>query len=145
MRSIIIRNSAAKHKTEIFNAIERAYGFMCSRYGYHFDNIDFIFSTSFCRSRYYRNNEHSKYKRPTVQIAVRHRLYLYERKTLGYSANGLPIGFELQMACAIVHELTHHMQHEKNRNRGEVETTANEIDFLMLSGSGWEKYLTKLI
>ena len=46
------------------------------------------------------------------------------------TAAGEEVGNEIQMMCALVHELTHHAQYELNTPKGELETTKNELAYL---------------
>ena len=65
-----------------------------------------------------------------VCIANRSELYLYEKKSLKLKRYSLNIGNYIQILCALVHELTHHIQYNENRTRSELETTKNEVEFL---------------
>lgn len=95
-----------------------------------FEYIEFIFSSSFRKSRYYRNAHNKKYDKPTIQICTRGRLILYNMKSLKIKKTDIWVGVETQTMCAIIHELTHHMQYETGLPTGELETTRNELEYL---------------
>lgn len=97
----------------------------------NFSNTDFIFSAGYNRSRYFRNKKKdAKYLTPNTCISTRATLMLYEMKSLGIKKNRVFTGSEVQIVSALIHELTHHAQYEQNRSRGELETTANEVQYL---------------
>lgn len=99
----------------------------------NFDNVDYIFSNSYNRSRYFRNASklNDKYLAPTVCISTRPELYLYDKKSLGMTSTMQFVGTEVQVLCALIHELTHHVQYEQNVRKGnELDTTRNELNFL---------------
>jgi len=95
----------------------------------NFDNVDYIFSNSYNRSRYFRNASklNDKYLAPTVCISTRPELYLYDKKSLGMTSTKQFVGTEVQVLCALVHELTHkaHYQ-EKGPNGDDLDPTRNE-------------------
>lgn len=98
-----------------------------------FDNVDYIFSSTSSRSRYFRNedNDNPKYDKPVVQICTRGHLYLYEKRSLKLDKYEAYVGTTAQTLCALIHELTHHAQYEQNHRKGnELDTTTNEVEFL---------------
>lgn len=98
----------------------------------NFDNTDFIFSSNYNRSRYFRNEiTNGNYIRPNTCISTRAQLMLYNKKSLKIKRNEIFVGSKIQMECALVHELTHHVQYEKNERKGnELDTTKNELEYL---------------
>jgi hypothetical protein len=42
----------------------------------------------------------------------------------------LNVGNYVQIICALIHELTHHIQYNEKRKSSELETTHNEVEFL---------------
>ena len=98
--------------------------------------IDFIFSTTLKRSRYFRNDPNegvfnAKYTKPVVQIDMRNMLYLYDMKSLKIKETTRFVGWRIQTECALIHEMTHHLQYELGRRKGsELETTKNELEYL---------------
>ena len=101
----------------------------------NFTTTEFIFSGSYNRSRYFRNELKAgqgvgKYLAPNACISTRAWLILYKMKTLCLKRTKLFVGSEIQMACALIHELTHHAQYELGLPTGELETTRNELEYL---------------
>jgi len=135
-RVVTIRNSVPRGLVEKIPAmIEEAVSWMQKRYAsVDFSTTEFIFSGTYRRSRYFRNEvECGKYLAPNTCISTRARLYLYDKKSLNIApkaTRGMKVGNEIQMMCALVHELTHHAQYELNTPKGELETTKNELDYL---------------
>jgi len=135
-RVITIRKSVpASIAEKIPVMIDNAIAWLQKKYpSVDFSTTEYIFSASYNRSRYFRNNiECGKYLAPNTCISTRERLFLYDMKSLNVAkkaTRGLKIGNEVQMMCALVHELTHHAQHELNISRGELETTRNELEYL---------------
>lgn len=134
MGTITIRNSVGLTEKEFIPEImERAFAFVKEKYpNVNFDKVDFIFSGSFSRGRYYRNAQADcKYKAPTVQIPTkRDDELLYWKPSTGMVREEVTgVGrFDVTCSC-IIHELTHHAQYEEDRSRGELETTQNELDY----------------
>ncbi|NBX97258.1 hypothetical protein EBQ81_00125 [bacterium] len=100
-----------------------------------FGKVEFIFSGSYNRSRYFRNELNpqrglGKYIAPNACISTRAWLILYDMKSLCLKKTKLFVGSEIQMVCALIHELTHHAQYELGLPTGELETTRNELDYL---------------
>lgn len=129
-------------KVAIDEAIPLASEFLIGKYGNVFDNVHVVFQPNARRSRYYSNDitPHSIYGNvPVATISCRSKLMLYEKKSLGSYRNGVMVGPKIQIACAIVHELTHHYQHIVRKPSGELETTANELEFLKLKFPDWYK------
>jgi hypothetical protein len=133
---VTIRNSVPRGLVDQIPAfIEKAVSWLQVKYpSVDFTTTEYIFSGSYSRSRYYRNQvECGKYLAPNTCIGTRDDLYLYDKKSLNVSkkaTTGLKVGREIQILCALVHELTHHAQYELNLNRGELETTRNELEYL---------------
>jgi len=133
---LVIRNSVPRGLVENIPAlVEKAIGWLQNKYpSVDFTTTEFIFSGAYKRSRYFRNEvECGKYLAPNTCISTRERLYLYDKKTLNIAkkaTRGLKVGNEIQMMCALVHELTHHAQYELNTSKGELETTKNELAYL---------------
>jgi len=111
----------------------------------NFTNVDYIFSATLSRSRYFRNEglhqgmttrsghliDVSKYPRPVVQICTRSMLNLYSKPSLGMVRNHVRAGAQVQTMCALIHELTHHAQYELGVRLGnELDTTEHELDWL---------------
>lgn len=131
---ITIRNSVSQTDREYLpEIIERALGFMQAKYpNVNFGKVDFIFSGSLSRGRYYRNEKaNAKYTNPTVQIPTSSDYELmYWKPSLGMIRNQVDnVGRYDVTASCIVHELTHHAQYELGKNHGEVETTRNELEY----------------
>ena len=98
----------------------------------NFDNAEFIVSSGYNRSRYFPNQlENAKYMAPNVCISTSATLRLYDKKSLGIKKTSVFTGSEIQIVCALIHELTHHVQYETNVRKGnELDTTANELEYL---------------
>lgn len=136
---VTIRKSVSKGLLpEIEQAIADAREFMLNKYpDVNFD-IELIFSSGMRRSRYFRNASQAKdgsflnckYATPVAQIDTRSLLILYDMKSLNIVRRQLEVGSYVQMTCAIVHELTHHVQYEKGLLVGELLTTSNELELL---------------
>lgn len=135
MKTLTIRNGIPKVALEkIDSCIESAYGFLCSRYGYYFNDVDLIFTNTANTSRYYSRKKIAK-------IAIRTEWWTYDRVNCNLTAHGLKVGYDLGITTAIIHELTHHIQNLQKRKYSEVETTQNEIDYLLMTGPEWRKFL----
>jgi len=97
----------------------------------NFKNTSYIFSSGYSRSRYFRNEGNPTYPIPNVCISTRAKLLLYDKKSLKMQRTELFVGSEIQIMCALIHELTHHVQHEKDERKGnELDTTRNELEYL---------------
>lgn len=132
-RTITIRKSVRKDLTlAIPHLVEKALTWMKSKYpDVNFDNVEYIFSSSYNRSRYFRNQSGGKYQMPTACISTRAELWLYDKKSLGIKKTHLFVGCQVQMICALIHELTHHVQYEQGIRIGnELDTTRNELEYL---------------
>jgi hypothetical protein len=136
-RQITVRKSVRPEITERIPAlIDEAANWMQLKYPtVDFTTTEFIFSGSYNRSRYFRNELKAgqglgKYLAPNVCIGTRAWLILYDMKTLCIKKRKMFVGSEIQMVCALIHELTHHAQYELGLPTGELETTRNELDYL---------------
>lgn len=127
MNTLLRKSINEKLGAKIPKLLENAISIMKSKYpNVSFDNIDYEFSGTSSRSRYYRNRK----KNHLVSICTRAKLYLYDKKSLKIEQTKLFVGSEVQIMCAIIHELTHHMQYETKIPKGELETTRNELEYL---------------
>lgn len=130
---ITIRKSVKKDLSEKIPTIAViAEEWMRSRYpDVNFGRVEYIFSSSYNRSRYFRNENNPSYYCPMVCISTRAILALYNKKSLGIKNTTIYVGSEVQMMCALIHELTHHVQYERKERIGnELDTTANELAYL---------------
>lgn len=130
-----IRKSVSRNMQEqIPQLFERALSFMRAKYpDIDFENVDFIFTGAGRRGRYYRNEVlNAKHMKPTV-FAPTHRIHelMYFKPSLGMVRQEVKeVGCEDVFVSCIIHELTHHVQYERGDNRrGELETTANELEY----------------
>ena len=133
--TITIRKSVSKYdKENLSEILNRALCFVKNKYpNVDFSGVDVIFSGSFSRARYYRNDhKDSTYQRPCIQIPTnRDDVILYWKPSLGMVRDRVNEVGRWDVTCAcIIHELTHHAQYEENKNKGEVETTNNELEYL---------------
>ena len=134
LMKITIRKSVLPSaKENIPLIIERALAFLSAKFPtVNFDNVDLIFSGSGRRGRYFRNEkECAKYNRPTAFIPTQRKdeLLYWKPSLLMVRDTVTNVGaFDVATAC-LIHELTHHMQYEKNIRRGELETTKNELEY----------------
>ena len=129
LKKVTIRKSVRqKIKDQIPLVLNSALDWMGDKYpNVDFRKADFIFSSGYCRSRYFRNGGE---RRPTVCISTRVTLMLYDMKSLGIKNNSMFVGSGVQMTAALIHELTHHVQYENGLNKGELLTTSNELEYL---------------
>jgi hypothetical protein len=128
----IIRKSV---RNEILNAIPELLNdsicWMKSKYeNVNFENVEFIFSNTLNRSRYFRNANNVKYSTPTICIHTTKVLGLYDMKTLKIKKRFIKGDTKTQIMCALIHELTHHVQYELELPKGELLTTSNELEYL---------------
>lgn len=130
MEVVFRKNISEDLKPQILNAIEKVKKFLTEKYpNTNLENVGYIFSKTYSRSRYFRNNEQSR--KPNVCICARAKLYLYEKRSLKLKNYNAFIGIIPQIECALVHELTHHVQYEQNYRKGnELDTTKNEVEYL---------------
>jgi hypothetical protein len=130
---VTIRSSVNKTMRErIPEIIEHTHAWLKTKYpAVDFDGVDLIFTAGARGSKYFNNkNGSGKYTRPAAQISIWYDIILYEMKSLKLKRYKLYVGNEINTACAIVHELTHHAQHVEGRGSGELETTRNEVEYL---------------
>lgn len=129
---VTIRKSVSQSDREgIEQALSRSLNFMKSKYpSVDFDKVDFIFSGTGSRGRYFRNEEaNAEYKAPCVFVPTqREDEIMYWKPSLGMVRDTVKdVGRFDVMASCVVHELTHHVQYETGLNKGEVLTTENEL------------------
>lgn len=131
MKTIIrksVRNEITQTIPELLNS---SLCWMKSKYAnVNFENVEYIFSNSFNRSRYFRNANNVKFQTPTICIHTTKILGLYDMKTLNIKKRFIVGDYKAQIKCALIHELTHHMQYELGLSKGELETTRNELEYL---------------
>ena len=147
MKKTIIRKSV---KTEIKNEIpfllNKVLNYMKTKYeDVNFDNAEYIFSAGYNRSRYFRNDKgkNTKYSNPNVCICTRAKLMLYDKRSLKKKNRIVFVGSNIQIESALVHELTHHVQYERNERCGnELDTTKNELEYLK---ENYPKYYKKIM
>lgn len=126
-------------KPKIDQAIASALQWLRLKYPHiEFDKAQVNFSMT-------RNGSIYHGKDGSVAIAVKHKLHLYNKQTVGLTTpkEGLSVGYVIGTACAIIHELTHFVQGAEKRKYSEVETTQNEIDYLKDSDPYWYGRLVK--
>lgn len=146
----IIQPPKVPHYLEepIKEALYLAKGFLYRKYGHQvFEDLVVVFSPACRRGMYFANiKQHHRLfgHTPVARISCKDKLYLYPKASLGKYKQGVPVGFTVEIACCIVHELTHHIQFKrdgvttKGRVRGgELETTANELEFLKKYFPDW--------
>lgn len=128
----IIRKSVRNEITQaIPELLINSLSWMKSKYAnVNFENVEYIFSNSYNRSRYFRNANDVKYSTPTICIHTTKILGLYDMKTLKIKKRFIVGDYKAQIMCALIHELTHHMQYELGLPKGELETTRNELEYL---------------
>lgn len=144
--NIIIRKSVRSEIADtIPGLINKSLDWMRKKYpDVNFDNVDFIFSAGYRRSRYFRNEiTDGKYLTPNVCVCTRALLMLYNKPSIGIKKNQLFVGSAVQMVCALIHELTHHVQYETGVRKGnELDTTRNELEYLRVNHT---EYYNKII
>lgn len=126
-------------RPKIDTALTSALQWLQNKYPHiDFDVVQLNFSMTKNRSLYYNKNGN-------VAIAVRHKLHLYNKQTVGLTTpkEGLAVGYVIATTCAIIHELTHYVQGIEGRKFSEVETTQYEIDFLNDVDPYWHSRLVK--
>lgn len=146
MRELTIRKSVRpKIKEQIPSVLDEALEWMKERYpDVDFDRVGYIFSSSYNRSRYFPNQLGGKYAEPNVCISTDKTLRLYKKPSLGMKETTTFVGNRTQMVCAMIHELTHHVQYErKHREGNELDTTKNELEYLKEFHPEHYKYLVK--
>jgi hypothetical protein len=131
MKTIIrksVRNEIAQAIPEL---LTNSLCWMKSKYAnVNFENVEYIFSNSYNRSRYFRNANDVKFQTPTICIHTTKILGLYDMKTLKIKKRFIVGDYKAQIMCALIHELTHHMQYELGLPKGELLTTSNELEYL---------------
>ena len=132
---ITYRNIVKFQKDKFPQQVQIAQDFLRTLYSnVDFEGINYIFSSNYVRSRYYRNKAKTgKYLKPNVCIKNDGWLWLYKKKSLKLATYDLHVGNYIQVICSLIHELTHHIQYNENRSRSELETTRNEVEFLRLN------------
>lgn len=140
MKKIIIPKTPKYLDRPINDGIEIAFGFLCAKYGYRFNDGVMIIQPNAVRSRFFANDKtpHRIHGfTPVVTIATTANLYLYVKNSLGKYRQGVNIGYTLGIATSIIHELTHYVQYLDKRSYSELETTANELEFLRTYSPDW--------
>lgn len=96
-----------------------------------FGNVrHYVFNRGGYRSRYYRRGRREM-RGPVVMIAWTECLSLYPMRSLGITTQKrIAVSPRVRVVSALIHELTHHHQHEHGLPRGELLTTANELAWL---------------
>jgi hypothetical protein len=90
----------------------------------------YVFNRGGSRSRYYREGR-SGISGPLVMIAWTECMSLYVMRSLGITTRKrLAVPPRVRIVCALIHELTHHHQYEHGLPRGELLTTANELEWM---------------
>jgi len=142
------KNISKFERSTLLPAIDEAKSFLRTIYGdqVNLENVNYIFNKG-VRSRYYRNeitNElvNCKYLLPNVCISVRNDLILYQKKSLKLKNYQIKVDLYTQVICALIHELTHHIQYELNAPISELETTKNEVDYLKIYKPIYYRMLT---
>lgn len=110
-----------------------------------FDNVrHYVFNRGGYRARYYRKGRRDL-EGPIVMIALTECMSLYVMKSLGITTKKrLAVAPRVRVVSALIHELTHHHQHEQGLPRGEVLTTANELEWLRVAApTVHEKFLSE--
>jgi hypothetical protein len=132
MKSLTIRKSVKQDiAQQIPSLIESATAWMQYWYPSIDFNVDYIFSSSYNRSRYFPNRQGDKYTTPCVCISTRGLLMLYNRPSLGMKKTSVYTGSTIQMMSSLIHELTHHVQYQTGIRMGnETDTTRNELLYL---------------
>ena len=131
MKTIIRQSVRNEISQAIPELITNSISWMKLKYAnVNFENVDYIFSSSFKGSKYYRNANNVKYPSPTICITTRAKLWLYDMKTLKIKKRLLFVGSIPQIMCSLIHELTHHVQYELELSKGELLTTSNELEYL---------------
>jgi hypothetical protein len=144
MNLIYPKTCPAWLKKAIDEAVPLASEFLINKYGDIFANVHVMFQPNAVRSRYYPNKTkpHKVFGlEPVATISCHSKLYLYTKKTLGKYKDGINVGPIVQIACSIIHELTHHYQYVADIPKGELLTTANELAFLKVKFPEWYKLI----
>lgn len=153
MKTLVIPDKLPSYLAKaIDEAVPMAYGFLCAKYGWKFDDVVLLIQPNGRRCFYFDNEKkpHAKFGHtPVAAIAIKSpKLLLYEKNSIGKYKQGVNIGYTLNIACGIIHELTHHIQFKRGRKEGnkgisysELETTANELEFLKVSSPEWYKLI----
>lgn len=126
-------------KPKIDTALTSALLWLKKKYPHiDFHAVQLNFSVTRNGSLYYSENG-------KVAIALRHKLHLYSKQTVGLTTpkEGLNVGYVIGTTCAIIHELTHYVQGIEGRRFSEVETTQNEIDYIKEVDLYWYEQLVK--
>lgn len=133
---IVFRKSVPRSMHGEFLAwLDEALAWMRDKYpATDFERVrHYIFNRGGYRSRYYRKGRRHL-EGPVVMIASRECMSLYVMRSLGITTQKrLAVPGRVQVVTALIHELTHHHQHEHGLPRGEVLTTANELEWLRVS------------
>lgn len=131
MKTIIRKSVCNEISKAIPELLDTSLCWMKSKYAnVNFENVEYIFSNSFNRSRYFRNANNVKYVAPTICIHTTKILGLYDMKTLNIKKRFIVGDKKAQIICALIHELTHHVQYELELPKGELLTTSNELEYL---------------
>lgn len=129
----IFNQGFPKGKVKIVEkAINKAMVFIKNKYPHiAFDEVPVRFSNTRHGSNFWLP-DNTENRIGEVNIATHGYLILYKKVTAGLTTpdEGLLVGCELQVVTSIIHELTHFVQGYEKRLYSEVETTANEIEYL---------------
>jgi hypothetical protein len=135
---VLNQNRLPKYqRQEALRAIDNAVDFLNQQYilpaGY-FDQAVIKFSTTCRFSKFCIGTNHIRID------ANRNYICLYDRKSLykkygKYKRRYNNVGYETAHTCSIIHELTHYIQGKQKRCFSEVETTENELVYLIKKGT----------
>lgn len=131
---ITVRNTVPKYyRKGISEILQTALDFISRKYPnvQNWEDIDIVFTArTRARGKYYRNKNSRKYTHPGMFVGIRPEMGVYYMKSLGIKKCWIKPGFMIATTCVLIHEFTHHAQHELGMNHGELETTKNELEYL---------------
>jgi len=139
MKPIFNKGFPQGKKKIVERAIVKAMLFINNKYPHIcFDDVPVRFSNTRHGSNFWLP-DNVKNGIGEVNIATHGYLFLYKKVTASLTTphGGLLVGCELQVVTSIIHELTHFVQGYERRLYSEVETTANEIEYLKENESFW--------
>jgi hypothetical protein len=139
MKPIFNQGLPKGKKKIVERAIVKAMVFIKNRYPHIcFDDVPVRFSNTRHGSNFWLP-ESAENGMGEINIETHGKLILYKKVTAGLTTphGGLLVGCELQVITSVIHELTHFVQGVEKRLYSEVETTANEIQYLKENEPFW--------
>lgn len=137
---LIFKSSTQTKKALLKRALKKGLDFLRTKYDFNLKGVTIRFEDAITDSQITHEKPRYIYISTTPVLV----LYSLKRCKLTTPGNGLDVGRELAVICAVIHEVTHHIQLTEKRLLTEVECTNNEIEYLYRNARSVYKQLVKV-